>query len=73
VDYRAACHLSEAHQQAADPDPWPLVGPDPDDLIFPALARHTGATLVTGNPADFPEAIRQGAQVMGPREYLDGL
>lgn len=63
--------LDGAHQQAADPDPWPLAGPDPDDLVFLALARRTGATLVTGNLANFPEAIRQGVQVMGPREYLE--
>ena len=65
--------LEEAHQQAADPAPWPLAGPDPDDLSYLALAGRTGAVLVTGNLADFPEAIRQGVEVLGPREYLDLL
>ena len=65
--------LDEAHQQATDPDVWPLAGPDPDDLIFLALARRTGALLVTGNLADFPQDIRQGVEVLGPREYLDQL
>jgi predicted nucleic acid-binding protein len=62
--------LDEAHQQAADPAPWPLARPDPDDLVFLALANRTGAVLVTGNLADFPETIRAGVQVLGPREYL---
>ena len=65
--------LEQAHQQTTDPDPWPLAGPDPDDLVFLALAKRTGAALVTGNLADFPEAIRQGVQVLGPMEYLERL
>lgn len=65
--------LAEARHLDTDPPEWPMDGPDPDDLIFLALAHRTGAVLVTGNLADFPKAIRQGIQVMGPREYLDGL
>lgn len=65
--------LDEARHQAADPDPWPLAGPDPDDLVFLALARSTGASLITGNLADFPEAICRGVEVLGPRECLDRL
>jgi len=60
--------LEQAHHLAADPDLWPLAGPDSDDLVFLALAERTGAVLVTGNLADFPEAIRQEVQVLGPRE-----
>jgi len=65
--------LEQAHQLAADPPPWPLPGPDPDDLSFLALAHRTGAALVTGNLADYPERIRQGVQVISPRACLDGL
>ena len=53
-----------------DPDPWPHPGPDPDDLIFLALAKATGAVLVTGNLADFPKAIREGVTVLTPADYL---
>jgi hypothetical protein len=53
-----------------DPAPWPHPGPDPDDLVFLALAKATGGTLVTGNLADFPEAIRDGVPVLGPADYL---
>jgi len=52
-----------------EPEPWPLEGPDPDDLVFLALAGATGAVLVTGNVTDFPTEIR-GVIVMGPSEYL---
>lgn len=65
--------LEEARHLGADPPVWPLEGPDPDDLVFLALAHHTGAVLVTGNLADYPEAILQGAPVMSPRAYLEGL
>lgn len=47
----------------AEPAPWPLEGPDPDDLVFLALAKATGAVLVTGNLGHFPEAIREGVAV----------
>jgi len=53
-----------------EPAPWPLEGPDPDDLVFLALAKAAGAVLVTGNQAHFPEAIRSGVVVCSPGEYL---
>jgi len=53
-----------------DPAPWPHLGPDPDDLVFLALAKTTGSMLVTGNLADFPKAIREGVPVLTPAEYL---
>lgn len=53
-----------------DPPPWPHPGPDPDDLVFLALAKATGAVLVTGNLNDFPEGIRAGVPVLSPAEYL---
>ncbi|MEI6036076.1 MAG: putative toxin-antitoxin system toxin component, PIN family, partial [Verrucomicrobiae bacterium] len=54
----------------AEPAPWPREGPDPDDLVFLALAKAIGAVLVTGNLADFPTEIRDGVIVMSPSEYL---
>jgi predicted nucleic acid-binding protein len=53
-----------------EPAPWPLEGPDPDDLVFLALAKASGAVLVTGNQAHFPAEIRDGVRVMSPLEYL---
>lgn len=53
-----------------DPEPWPYTGPDPDDLVFLALAKVTASVLVTGNLADFPAAIRAGVTVLSPSEYL---
>jgi len=65
--------LEQAHHLPVDPPPWPLPGPDADDPVFLALAQRTGATLVTGNLAAFPDSIRQGVQVLSPRACLDGL
>ncbi len=48
-------------------------GPDPKDLVFLALARKTGAWLVTGNLKHFPESSRQGVTVISPAEYLAHL
>lgn len=53
-----------------EPGPWPLEGPDPDDLVFLALAKAAGAVLVTGNFGHFPETIREGVAVCTPGEYL---
>jgi predicted nucleic acid-binding protein len=65
--------LREARALETDPPAWPFVGPDPDDLVFLALAHRTGAVLVTGNLADYPERIRKGVGVLSPREYLEAL
>ena len=65
--------LELAHHLEWNPPDWPVPGPDPDDLVFLALAHRTGAVLVTGNLGDFPEGIRQGVAVVGPRAYLDEL
>ncbi len=54
-----------------DPSPWPVPGPDDDDLVFLALAKSADAILVTGNLKDYPVAIRQGVTVLSPREYMD--
>ena len=50
-----------------DFDPAPTPGmqvKDSDDLPFLALARYTGATLVTSNIADFPGEGRDGVEVL---------
>jgi len=54
----------------AEPKPWHQKGPDPDDLVFLALARAAGAVLVTGNLAHFPLAIREDVVVWAPADYL---
>ena len=53
-----------------EPAPWPIKGPDPDDLVFLALAKANGAALVTGNLAHFPKAGRDGVVVLTPADYL---
>jgi hypothetical protein len=54
----------------AGPAPWPQEGPDSDHLVFLALAKATGAVLVTGNLAGFPTESRDGVIVMGPSEFV---
>lgn len=58
-----------------EPEPagWPMAGPDQDDLVFLALAKASGAVLVTGNLAHFPETIREGVLVLSPAAYLAGV
>lgn len=65
--------IAGAHLVDHDLPAWPSAGPDPDDLIFLALAHRTGAVLVTGNSADFPKGIRHGVQVMDPATYVRHL
>lgn len=62
--------LLEESLHLPDPAPWPMKGPDPDDLVFLALAKAVGVILVTGNIADYPARIRSGVQVMKPADYL---
>ena len=68
-----AALVAGAHVVDRDPPPWPHRGPDPDDLVFLALAHLTGAVVVTGNGADFPPAIRGGVVVMSPGAYVAEL
>ena len=65
--------ISGAHLVDQELPAWPSAGPDPDDLIFLALAHLTGAVLVTGNIADFPKSIRHGVVVMNPATYVQHL
>jgi putative PIN family toxin of toxin-antitoxin system len=62
--------LLHAHNVDQDIQPWPVAGPDPDDLIFLEVAHLTGAVLVTGNLADFPVHIRRGVTVMDPATFI---
>ena len=59
--------------QLPDPAPWADLLPDPKDAIFLALARASGAWLVTGNLKHFPKAARRGVTVVSPGEYLQQL
>lgn len=52
-----------------EPAPWPFDGPDQDDLVFLSLAKVSGAVLVPGNLAHFPENIRDGVSVLSPAAY----
>jgi predicted nucleic acid-binding protein len=54
------------------PAPRPLAGPDPDDLVFLALAKVSGSVQVTGNLTHLPEGIRAGVSVLSPAAYLAG-
>lgn len=65
--------LSSAIHVRRDPSPWPVRGPDEDDLVFLALVHQQGATLVTANSRDYPKAIRRGVEVLTPAEYLGWL
>jgi uncharacterized protein len=57
----------------ADPESFPHPCPDPKDTPFLALARASGAWLVTGNLKHFPEHVRGGVVVVSPAEYLGRL
>jgi uncharacterized protein len=56
-----------------DPAPWPRPLPDPADAIFLALARASGAWLVTGNLKHFPKPARESVIVVSPAVYLEQL
>ena len=61
-----------AHRLARDPLPWPMIGPDPDDLKFLALA-YFDCGLVSGNLGDFPAEIRRGVRVVSAAAYVSDL
>ena len=65
--------IAGAHLVDQELPVWPSSGPDPDDLIFLALAHRTGAVLVTGNIADYPKSIRHDVVVMDPATYVQHL
>lgn len=65
--------LTEESLRLPDPTKWPHALPDPKDAPFLALARGSGAWLVTGNRKHFPEEACHGVRVVSPGEYLEWL
>jgi len=65
--------LIEESMHLPDPAPRPHQGPDPEDLVFLALASQTGAWLVTGNLRHFPPSVRGETVVLSPADYLAHL
>jgi predicted nucleic acid-binding protein len=57
----------------SDPPDWPHPLPDPKDAPFLALAKTSGAWLVTGNLKHFPRTARNGVTVLSPANYLSHL
>jgi predicted nucleic acid-binding protein len=55
------------------PAAWPLELPDAADSVFLALARSSGAWLVTGNLKHFLKSARRGVTVISPADYLADL
>lgn len=65
--------LNLAVRLPMDPSAWPQPLPDPTDGTFIALAKATGAVLVTGNLKHFPAQVRHGVRVHAPHDYLERL
>lgn len=61
--------LIDAALKAPEPATWPHTLPDADDAKFLALAKATGAWLVTGNLKHYPRAQCDGVKVLTPAEY----
>jgi putative PIN family toxin of toxin-antitoxin system len=53
-----------------EPQPWPHPLPDADDGCFLALAKISGAWLITGNAKHCPPSARNGVVVKSPGDYL---
>jgi putative PIN family toxin of toxin-antitoxin system len=62
--------LKLGHHRTDSPPPWPMPGPDADDLVFLALAHLMDATLITGNLKDFPTELTRGTSVLNARTFL---
>jgi putative PIN family toxin of toxin-antitoxin system len=65
--------LIEESLYLPEPGAWAGQGPDPRDLPFLALAKVSGAWLVSGNLKHFPAHIRDGVRVLSPSDYLSRL
>ena len=65
--------LSMAARLPLDPPVWPIPLPDPKDATFLALAKVSGAALVTGNLKHFPSEARSGVAVYSPQAFLTRL
>jgi putative PIN family toxin of toxin-antitoxin system len=56
-----------------DQPEWPHELPDRDDAPFLSIAYAAHACLITGNLKHFPEAARNGVEVLTPAQYLKHL
>jgi predicted nucleic acid-binding protein len=65
--------LALAARLSLDPPTWPIPLPEPKDAAFLALAKTTGAALVTGNLNHFPPDVSQGIEVYAPHAFLARL
>jgi uncharacterized protein len=65
--------LIEESLYLQDPEPWSHRLPDPEDGPFLALAKSSGAWLVSGNLRHFPPHARGGVTVLSPVDYLAHL
>jgi predicted nucleic acid-binding protein len=65
--------LIEESLLLTNPEIESLTLPDPQDRVFLALARTSGAWLATGNLKHFPEACRAETVVISPADYLTRL
>jgi predicted nucleic acid-binding protein len=69
-------HFLEAlgGQMSVIPKRLAVVGPDPDDMVFVEVALAVpDRTIVTGNLADFPSEILNGARLLTPAQALAEL
>lgn len=69
-------HFLEAlsGQMSVVPERLAAIGPDPDDLVFVEVALAVpDRTIVTGNIADFPSEILNGARLLTPVQALAEL
>ncbi len=61
-------------QMSVVPERLAAIGPDPDDLVFVEVALAVpDRTIVTGNIADFPSEILNGARLLTPVQALAEL
>ena len=65
--------MLESGLKLTEPPSWPHDLPDNDDKCFLALAKASGAWLITGNIKHFPPELRDGVTVYTPNEYLNWL
>lgn len=67
---KVAAFLSALQGQfLVTPKPQTVTGPDPDDLVFIEAALATpDRTIITGNLADYPVSILNGARVLTPAQ-----
>jgi uncharacterized protein len=65
--------VSEESLQLAEPSAWKNPLPDVADAPFLALAKISGAWLVTGDLRHFPRSARGGVTVLSPADYVGHL